>query len=58
MNTPSTMGGNWTWRYRPEALNGWIAARLGELVDLYGRDPQLWLEKAEAEAKARAESEE
>ena len=42
MNTPSTLGGNWDWRYRPEALNDWASGRLVEMVDLYGRDPQLW----------------
>jgi 4-alpha-glucanotransferase len=42
MNTPSTLGGNWVWRYRPEVLNGWVAGRLRELVDLYGRDVSLW----------------
>ncbi|MBN1219140.1 MAG: 4-alpha-glucanotransferase [Anaerolineae bacterium] len=50
MNTPSTLGGNWAWRYRPEALNGWVSNRLRELVDLYGRDPELWEEKRQAEA--------
>ena len=46
MNTPSTLGGNWVWRYRPEALNPWLSNRLRELVDLYGRDPKLWEEKS------------
>ena len=50
MNTPSTLGGNWAWRYRPEALNGWVSTRLRELVDLYGRDPALWLKKQEESA--------
>jgi 4-alpha-glucanotransferase len=54
MNTPSILGGNWAWRYRPEALSGWVAARLRELVNLYGRDPQLWAKKAEAEALQQA----
>jgi 4-alpha-glucanotransferase len=49
MNTPSTLGGNWAWRYRAEALNDWSSNRLRELVDLYGRDPKLWLEKSKAE---------
>ncbi|MBE7473749.1 MAG: 4-alpha-glucanotransferase [Anaerolineales bacterium] len=52
MNTPSVLGGNWAWRYRSEALNPWVANRLSELVDLYGRDPALWQKKAEEEAKA------
>lgn len=45
MNTPSTLGGNWTWRYRPEALSAWATGRLSEMADLYGRDPALWLQK-------------
>jgi 4-alpha-glucanotransferase len=45
MNTPSTLGGNWAWRYRPEALIGWVSARLKEMVNLYGRDPVIWEEK-------------
>jgi 4-alpha-glucanotransferase len=55
MNTPSTVGGNWAWRYRPEALNEWVIGRLRELVELYGRQPELWEKKAEEEAKAEAE---
>jgi 4-alpha-glucanotransferase len=50
MNTPAVTGGNWAWRYRPEALNPWVSTRLRELVDLYGRHPKLWREKREAEA--------
>ena len=42
MNRPAILGGNWTWRYRTEALNHWSSGRLAELVDLYGRDPALW----------------
>jgi 4-alpha-glucanotransferase len=49
MNTPSVLGGNWAWRYRPEALNGWVGGRLAALVELYGRDPELWKKKVEAE---------
>ncbi|MCP4417502.1 MAG: 4-alpha-glucanotransferase [Chloroflexi bacterium] len=45
MNIPSTLGGNWAWRYRPEALNAWASTRLLELVNLYGRNPKLWQEK-------------
>ncbi len=45
MNTPGTLGGNWAWRYRADALNDWVATRLRGLVDLYGRDPKLWQEK-------------
>jgi 4-alpha-glucanotransferase len=54
MNTPSTVGGNWHWRYRPEALNEWVSKRLSELVNLYGRDPAVWLRRREREAEAEA----
>jgi 4-alpha-glucanotransferase len=37
MNTPATLGGNWRWRVREEALAPELAARLGELTALYGR---------------------
>jgi 4-alpha-glucanotransferase len=37
MNRPSTLGGNWTWRMREEALAPLVAERLGELAALYGR---------------------
>jgi 4-alpha-glucanotransferase len=57
MNTPAILGGNWAWRYRPEALNSWSSTRLRELVDLYGRDPELW-RAAEAAKKKRLEAEE
>jgi 4-alpha-glucanotransferase len=49
MNRPAILGGNWAWRYRAEALNEWSIDRLRVLVDLYGRDPQLWAEKEEKE---------
>ncbi len=51
MNTPSVLGGNWAWRYRSEALNGWVSNRLRELVELYGRDPVQWEEKKTKEAE-------
>ncbi|GAB4431108.1 MAG: 4-alpha-glucanotransferase [Anaerolineae bacterium] len=44
MNTPSVLGGNWAWRYRPEALNNWSSSRLRELTELYAREPKLWEE--------------
>ncbi|MEW5959040.1 MAG: 4-alpha-glucanotransferase, partial [Chloroflexota bacterium] len=49
MNRPAILGGNWAWRYRTEALNEWSTSQLRELVDLYGRDPQLWAEREEKE---------
>ncbi len=54
MNTPSTLGGNWVWRYRAEALNDWASGRLRELVDLYARDPELWRQRQEELARQPA----
>jgi 4-alpha-glucanotransferase len=39
MNRPSTLGGNWTWRFREEELGPDRAARLAELALLYDRIP-------------------
>lgn len=37
MNTPSTLGGNWQWRLRKEALNDELLAEIRELTHMYGR---------------------
>jgi 4-alpha-glucanotransferase len=37
MNRPATLGGNWTWRFREDALGARESDRLAELVELYGR---------------------
>lgn len=37
MNTPSTIGGNWTWRLRPKTLTDQLADQLRELTALYNR---------------------
>lgn len=37
MNIPSTLGGNWVWRIKGEALTDELAARLKKLVTTYGR---------------------
>ena len=37
MNRPATLGGNWTWRVREEALGARESDRLAEMVELYGR---------------------
>src|SRR5580700_7928098 len=37
MNQPATVGGNWRWRYREEALKPELAQRLRELAELYDR---------------------
>jgi len=39
MNRPSTLGGNWAWRYSPEDIGSWTAGRLREMTELYGRVP-------------------
>jgi 4-alpha-glucanotransferase len=39
MNTPATLGGNWRWRVREEALDAALAARLRRLAAVYGRAP-------------------
>ncbi|MFN5971572.1 MAG: 4-alpha-glucanotransferase [Microcystis sp.] len=38
MNTPSVAEGNWSWRYRQEALTGECSERLRDLVNLFGRN--------------------
>lgn len=37
MNTPSTVGGNWSWRVSARQLTDELAGRLRELGQLYGR---------------------
>ncbi|MFN2491563.1 MAG: 4-alpha-glucanotransferase [Pyrinomonadaceae bacterium] len=37
MNLPNTIGGNWTWRFQPDALTGEISGRLRKLTEVYGR---------------------
>jgi 4-alpha-glucanotransferase len=37
MNTPSTLGGNWTWRLGSGQLTTALAERLASLTKLYGR---------------------
>lgn len=37
MNRPATLGGNWAWRVREEALRPELAARLAALARLYDR---------------------
>lgn len=38
-NRPSTVGGNWCWRYDPKQIGPWAAGRLREMTELYGRAP-------------------
>jgi len=37
MNTPGTVGGNWSWRVRSEAFNDGVGYRLRDFCRLYGR---------------------
>ena len=38
MNLPSTVGeSNWSWRYDPSLMQGWMMDRLREMITLYGR---------------------
>ena len=58
MNLPGEPEGNWTWRYRAEALNEWHASRLREMADLYERAPKPQASEDEADATAAATEEE
>jgi 4-alpha-glucanotransferase len=37
MNTPSTLGGNWSWRVRDNQINEMLAQKIGALTRLYDR---------------------
>lgn len=37
MNLPNSTEGNWSWRFKAEALTNEVAARLQKLTELYGR---------------------
>ena len=37
INIPSTLGENWKWRMRPDALTDKLAKRIGKMTKLYGR---------------------
>jgi 4-alpha-glucanotransferase len=45
MNLPGRATGNWTWRFRASALGFNLVDRLLEITTLYGRDPELYLDK-------------
>jgi 4-alpha-glucanotransferase len=38
MNLPGTPAGNWEWRMEPGAPSAALAARVGEMIQIYGRD--------------------
>jgi 4-alpha-glucanotransferase len=37
MNYPGSLGGNWTWRFRPEVLDEFLRSRIYEANLIYGR---------------------
>jgi 4-alpha-glucanotransferase len=37
INTPSTLGGNWCWRMKPDAYTKNLAETIKEMTVLYGR---------------------
>ncbi|MBV9927121.1 MAG: 4-alpha-glucanotransferase [Acidobacteria bacterium] len=45
MNTPATMSGNWSWRFRAGDLDEGLSARLRRLAELYGRYPAVTPER-------------
>jgi 4-alpha-glucanotransferase len=47
MNLPGRAEGNWAWRYLPDQLSGYLAARLLETTTIYGRDPKIYAGKDE-----------
>ena len=40
MNLPNSTEGNWSWRFKANALTDEIGARLKALTELYGRAQQ------------------
>jgi 4-alpha-glucanotransferase len=42
MNLPGQASGNWGWRFLPGQLTPFLAARLDETTEIYGRDPQTY----------------
>jgi len=40
MNLPNSTTGNWSWRYRSDALTSESAVRLKRLTELYGRNAE------------------
>jgi 4-alpha-glucanotransferase len=37
MNLPATKGGNWSWRFKQDALTDVVSGRLGEITEICGR---------------------
>ena len=46
INTPSTLGDNWSWRIKGECINDWLANILKENTVLYGRENQCTIHNA------------
>lgn len=40
MNTPSTLGGNWMWRMKKDAVSAALAGKIRSNMQLYGRMPK------------------
>ena len=40
MNTPSTLGNNWTWRMRPSDFNKKLIRKIARFTSVYGRTPE------------------
>lgn len=40
MNTPSTLGGNWTWRMNQGSLEDELALKIRNMIHLYGREQE------------------
>ena len=51
MNVPGNLGGNWSWRARPDQFQAHVAARLADLTRLYGRDAATEAEHAKQAAE-------
>jgi 4-alpha-glucanotransferase len=48
MNYPSRLGGNWSWRFLPDALTAEIRRRLRRMTEIYGRcQPTATVERRE-----------
>lgn len=54
MNTPSTLGGNWTWRASAKDFSDQLAAKLYRKTEIYGRLPE---KKAEVKTEETEEAE-
>ncbi len=57
MNLPGRAAGNWTWRLPADAITTPLIDRLLEATTIYGRDPQLYIDR-DNEERARLAQEE